>query len=116
MEVLRKIIALLLILLTSNIAGLHFYISEHHHHDNHCLVSHDQNKHDNDSPDEEPCQLCLLTFNLSHLDFYSSNHISFEANNIDISIIKKEISESSNIFYKHYFSKANRNKAPPALV
>jgi len=119
MKILKKIITFLLlsILLSSSITGLHFYIVDHDEHHNHCCHhDHDDDSKDGDSKDDAPCNLCLLTFNLSNLNFHSPNPISFEINRLDIQLIKNEILTSFDIFYNHYTFRANRNKAPPALT
>lgn len=115
MKIAKKIITFLLlsILLTSNSIGLHFYIVDHtNQHDN---IDHCQDN-DNNPTDDEHCDLCLLTYNLSHLNFHSPSPIAFKVNEIHTPLTKNKILGFSNLQYKHYLFKANRNKAPPSLT
>ena len=114
MNIIKKIITFLLlgILLTSNSIGIHFYTADH---TDKCNISHCKNE-DSNSTDDETCNICLLAFNLSQLNFQSPLPISIEYTSNNIFLTKHKIFDSSNLSYKNYVFIANRNKAPPFLA
>jgi len=102
----------LVLLLASNITSLHIYFHEQEL--SHCL--NDDNHNNDENEEEAPCDICLVAFNLTNLDYNNSLEFSFKSF-IQIQQIPEKIllGYVETLHKQRYFNK-NKNKAPPYLA
>lgn len=103
----------LVVLLASNTINLHVYFHEQEL--SHCQD--DNTNHNGDENEEEtPCDICLIAFNLTNLDYNNTPVFSFKKLTKTQQIPENKIFGYVETLHKQSYLNKNRNKAPPYLA